>query len=179
MSFINVNIHFVWGTKNRAPILDSRETRRKIWEHIRENAQKKNIYIDTINGYSDHCHCLVSMRSDQTIGQTMMLIKGESSFWINKNKLCRGKFEWQDEYYAVAVSPDDLDAVRKYIRNQEEHHKYTSFQKELDEFIAKCGFQKLKDGSMRNTDAKDGTIQLPTLHGLKPGEIGGRSQSTS
>jgi hypothetical protein len=31
------------------------------------------------------------------------LIKGESSYWINKNSLVKGSFEWADEYYAVSV----------------------------------------------------------------------------
>jgi len=56
----------------------------------------------------------------------MQLIKGESSFWINKNKLTARKFEWQDEYFAVSVSESVVDKVgiiskiRKYII----HKKY-------------------------------------------------------
>ncbi len=45
----------------------------------------------------------------------MRLLKGESSHWINKNQLCRGKFHWQDEYFAVSVSESLLPNVRKYI----------------------------------------------------------------
>lgn len=169
MSFINVNVHFVWGTKNRAQYLDSKETRRKAWEHIRENALKKNIFIDTINGYSDHCHTLISLGYDHTISQLMQLIKGESAYWINKNNLCRRKFEWQDEYYAVAVSPSNLDAVRRYIRNQEEHHGHTSFQKEVDAFIKASGFQKFEDGSFRPVDVMDQPLYFwpPVITGAK------------
>ena len=46
----------------------------------------------------------------------MQLIQGESSFWINKNKLCLNKFEWQDEYFAVSVSESMIDIVRNYIK---------------------------------------------------------------
>jgi len=28
-----------------------------------------------------------------------MLLKVESSYWMNKNKIFRGKFEWQDECF--------------------------------------------------------------------------------
>jgi len=31
----------------------------------------------------------------------MQLIKGEASFWINRNRLTKYKFEWAEEYYAV------------------------------------------------------------------------------
>jgi REP element-mobilizing transposase RayT len=72
----------------------------------------------------------------------MQLIKGESSFWINKNELTKEKFEWQDEYFAVSVSESMIDKVREYIKKQEEHHSTKTFQEEYDEFISKYGFKK-------------------------------------
>nr|WP_232835144.1 IS200/IS605 family transposase [Pleomorphovibrio marinus] len=144
--FVKVYIHFVWSTKNRVPFLDSRELRTMVWNHIRENAVKKDIFIDHVNGYSDHCHCLISLGIDQTIQKTMQLVKGESSFWINKNRLTREKFEWQDEYFAVSVSESMIDVVRGYIRNQEEHHKEINFQEEYQKYIVKYGFERFKDG---------------------------------
>ena len=145
MPFIKVYIHFVWSTKNRVPLLNSKEIRQKVWNHIKENAHKKGIFIDYVNGYSDHCHCLVSMNSNQTIQQIMQLIKGESSFWINKHLITEQKFEWQDEYYAVSVSESMIEAVRNYIKNQEEHHLNNTFNQEFDEFISKHGFQKFEE----------------------------------
>jgi putative transposase len=89
MPFIKLYIHFVWSTKNRIPYLDSLELRQKIWQHIKDNAIKKGIFIDFINGHEEHCHCLISLGTDQTIEKVMQLIKGESSFWINKEKLTK------------------------------------------------------------------------------------------
>jgi REP element-mobilizing transposase RayT len=116
-----------------------------MWRHIKENAVEKGIFIVFVNGYSDHCHCLVSLGSDQTIQKVMQLIKGESSFWINKSNLISEKFEWQDEYFAVSVSESMIDRVRGYIEKQEEHHQKKTFQQEYDELIEKYGFEKLKD----------------------------------
>jgi REP element-mobilizing transposase RayT len=116
-----------------------------MWNHIRENAKEKGIHIDFINGYSDHCHCLVSLGVDQTIQKVMQLIKGESSFWMNNQKLILDKFEWQDEYFAVSVSESVLDRVRNYIKNQEQHHSKKTFDEEYDEFIVKYGFKKFSD----------------------------------
>jgi REP element-mobilizing transposase RayT len=142
MPFVKVYIHFVWSTKNRYPYLNTNELRVKVWNHIRENAKAKGIFIDFINGYADHCHCLISLGIDQTIQKVMQLIKGESSYWINKYRLTKEKFEWQDEYFAVSVSESMLDKVRDYIKNQEEHHRKKTFQEEYDEFISKYGFEK-------------------------------------
>jgi REP element-mobilizing transposase RayT len=141
MPFVKVYLHCVWSTKNRIPYLDSIELRQKVWNHIKENAIQKGIYIDFINGYSDHCHCLISLGVDQNIQKVIQLIKGESSFWINKNELTKEKFQWQEEYFAVSVSESVLDKVRDYIKNQETHHKKKTFQEEYDEFILKYGFK--------------------------------------
>jgi hypothetical protein len=45
MPFIKVYIHFVWSTKNRVPLLNSKEIRQKVWNHIKENAHKKGILL--------------------------------------------------------------------------------------------------------------------------------------
>jgi putative transposase len=145
MPFVKVYIHFVWSTKNRYPYLNSPELRQKVWNHILKNAREKGIFIDFINGHSDHCHCLISLGVDQTIQKVVQLIKGESSHWINKEGLTNEKFEWQDEYFAVSVSESMIDIVRNYIKNQEEHHKKKTFQNEFDEFITKYGFERHKD----------------------------------
>jgi putative transposase len=142
MPFVKVYIHFVWSTKNREPFLETKEIRDKVWFHIKDNAQKKGIFIDFVNGYSQHCHCLVSLGIDQTIQKTIQMIKGESSFWINKEGLTKSKFEWQDEYYAVSVSESMIEKVRNYIKNQELHHNTHSYVDEIDNLISKHGFHK-------------------------------------
>ncbi|MBA3784849.1 MAG: IS200/IS605 family transposase [Acidobacteria bacterium] len=141
MPWVKVWIHFVWSTKNREPYLAD-EIRLKVFQHIKENAKEKEIYLDFIGGYVDHVHCLISLGTDQTMEKIMQLIKGESSFWINKNKLCRGKFEWQNEYFAVSVSETVIESVRKYIANQVEHHRTKSFDDEFEGFMKRAGFQK-------------------------------------
>ncbi len=66
MPFVKVWIHFVWSTKNREPFLKD-EIRPNVFQHIQENAKEKGIYLDFINGYTDHVHCLISLGTDQTI----------------------------------------------------------------------------------------------------------------
>ena len=144
MPFVKIWIHAVWTTKNRTALLDTR-IRQTVFEHIHQNAMVKDIFIDIVNGYSEHVHCLFRLKNDQTISKVMQLIKGESSFWVNQHKLTRIKFQWQDEYFAVSVSESQVNAVRKYIQNQEEHHSEKSFTQEYDEFIQKYGFKIVKD----------------------------------
>ena len=135
MAYVKNWLHCVWGTKNRIPYL-SGNILREVLNHIRAYAEQKKIYIDAINGYKDHIHCLISLSADQTLAKTMQLLKGESSFWINKNKLTEIKFEWAVEYFGVSVSESHLHKVREYILNQQNHHNIQSWENEYAEFIS-------------------------------------------
>lgn len=143
MGYTKIWIHLVWATKSREPFL-SKDVRQKIFTHIRENAKEKDIYIDFINGHIDHVHVLISLGADQAISKIVQLIKGESSYWINKNKLVPQKFEWQDDYFAVSVSESGVNKVREYIKHQEEHHQKKTFHQEYDEFMQKYGFTLIR-----------------------------------
>jgi len=141
MAFVKVWLHCVWGTKNRTPYFTT-QNKDLIFSHILENAKAKDIHIDSINGGKEHVHCTISLGIDQTVMKVLQMIKGESSNWINKNKLVKGKFEWADEYYAVSVSESLLPKVREYIKNQEEHHRHKTWDEECEDFMAKYGFKK-------------------------------------
>ncbi len=142
MSWIRIWVHLVFSTRNREATLPTVEFRNMIFQHIKQNAEKKDIWLDSINGHNNHIHCLLSLGRDQSISKVAQLIKGESSFWINHNKLTKGKFVWQDDYWAVSVSESHLQLVREYIRNQEEHHRTKSFTEEINEFMKKYGWEK-------------------------------------
>ncbi len=140
MAFVKIWIHAVWSTKNRESILEKTK-RIELFKHIRQNAQEKEIYIDFINGVEDHIHALLCLNAELSISKTMQLIKGEASFWANKENIFSKKLQWADEYFAVSVSESQIVAVREYIKNQEEHHAKKTFTQEYEEFISKFGFQ--------------------------------------
>ena len=131
MSFVQLYFHVVFPTKFRYPFLDSKELRRKVWTHIKENSKDHDYFVDCVNGYSDHCHCLISFGACESLATVVQLIKGESSYWVNMNGLTIEPFEWQPKYWASSVSPSNLEAVRHYIFNQEKHHSKIDLDKEL------------------------------------------------
>jgi len=118
-----------------------KKIRSELFLHIKQNAKKKNIFIDTIGGHNEHIHVLISLDPTQTISNILNLIKGESSHWLNKSQLIKEKFEWQDEYFAVTVSPSTIDKVREYILNQEIHHQKKTFAQEFEAFVKSCGLE--------------------------------------
>ncbi len=145
MSWIRIWVHLVFSTKNREPFLSTPELRKIVFEHIKQNAQSKEIWLDMINGWKDHIHCLISLGREQSISKIAQLIKGESSNWINKNNLTKSKFIWQDDYWAVSVSESHLIHLRNYIKNQEEHHKKVTFNDEVEMFMKKYGWKILNN----------------------------------
>jgi putative transposase len=141
MAYVKIWLHCVWGTKNRTPFL-TKKILSDLIDHIRTNAKEKRINIDTINGHREHIHCIISLSPDQTLAKVIQLIKGESSFWINKNNLTKYRFEWAVEYYGVSVSESELNKVRIYINNQEVHHCQRTWLYESNEIMEKYGFEK-------------------------------------
>lgn len=144
MSYVKIWVHVVFSTKNRFPYL-TKDIRYEVFNHIIENCREKTIFLQAINGYTEHIHCLISLGNDQSIASIAKLIKGESSFWINKQQLTAQKFSWQDDYFAVSVSESQVEKVVNYIKNQGIHHAKKSFDEEVEEFMKKYGWQTIKD----------------------------------
>lgn len=140
MSHVKIWVLAVWGAKNNDRIL-TKDVRKKLFQHIYDNAKEKQIYINFINGEMDHIHCLLALNADMTIAKVIQLIKGEAAHWDNKNSIVKPELEWADEYFAVSVSESIIDKVRDYIKNQEVHHKKMTLRDEYEKFICKYGFK--------------------------------------
>ena len=109
-------------------------------QHIWEYSKGKSIHLINVNVWLDRFISLAGGR--QNIATIMNLIKGESSYWANKNLNWPEKFGWQDDYFAVSVDESQFDAVNNYISNQEDHHQRKTFQQEYDEFIKNYRFEE-------------------------------------
>jgi len=68
MSFVKIWVHLVFSTKNREPWLQ-KEIRYDIHKHIIKNCEEKEIFLQAVNGYTDHLHCLISLGKEQTIAK--------------------------------------------------------------------------------------------------------------
>jgi REP element-mobilizing transposase RayT len=131
----------MWSTKNREKII-SPTLKNELLAFILNYGKEKGIHIDRVNCVSDHIHILLSLKADQSVASILGLVKGASSYHINKNKLSPLKFEWQDDYLAFSVSLSVVNKVRAYIENQEAHHAKKTFSQEYNEFVKAYGFDK-------------------------------------
>jgi REP element-mobilizing transposase RayT len=106
--------------------------RPRLFDHIVEYASSRGYHVDTINGVEDHVHCLVRFESKHAISEIVNAIKGESSHWINAGNLTRFPFAWQPGFSSFTVSPSQIHHVRRYIEQQEEHHRHRTFAEEIE-----------------------------------------------
>lgn len=145
MSQVTIWLHCVWSTKNRKIIIPHKY-RPQILNHLRDYAKQHDIFMDYVNLHKDHVHLLLNLGKTQNVAAILQRIKGESSFWLNKMKFFSYQFQWQDDYFAVSVSPSHVEGVRRYIARQDEHHKKMTREEEMNWFLEECGFEREKDG---------------------------------
>lgn len=92
--------------------------------------------IVAIGGVEDHVHCLLQLMPSQNLLQVVRNVRTSAALWINESKLLTlpGEFGWDEEYWAVSVSPSGVKQVIEYIGKQEEHHKTKTLDSELEIF---------------------------------------------
>jgi hypothetical protein len=81
-------------------------------------------------GIENHVHLMLKIHPSFAIADTVKLIKGNSSRWINKNHKISGRFEWQRGYGVFSVSESMSDTLKRYIENRQQHHQQQSFEGE-------------------------------------------------
>jgi putative transposase len=101
--------------------------------------QNHNHKLLSINSMPDHIHFLIGFRPHQSLANLIGIVKGESSEWINLNKLTRRTFRWQDGYGAFSYTRSMVNVVANYIENQEQHHKKKNFLDEYQELLNEFG----------------------------------------
>ena len=132
-TYSSIWIHLIWTTKDRNPFI-AKDFNVALCTFIRRNTAEKDITVDMINGVEEHMHALIRLKPVQSVSEVMKQIKGASARWINAEELLSLKFQWQQGYGALSVNPDDIDKVRKYIKNQRQHHKNWELEDELQRF---------------------------------------------
>jgi REP element-mobilizing transposase RayT len=85
----------------------------------------------------DHIHLLLGLKPDIALSNLVRDIKANSSRFVNENKYCKLKFQWQEGFGAFSYSHSQLSTIDKYIQNQENHHKKRTFKEEYLELLKK------------------------------------------
>ena len=135
-TFTQMYVQLVFAVKNRDAVLKN-DFRERVFEYmsgIITNLKHKSIII---NGTSNHVHILFGLNPSVSVSDTVHDIKRSSSLFINNEKLCPGRFSWQEGYGAFTYSRSQIADVYSYIENQESHHSKRTFREEYIDILTK------------------------------------------
>jgi REP element-mobilizing transposase RayT len=139
-SYSRLWTHLIWETLKREPMLN-KPAAAKASSFLTDYSLQKGIYMKINYVNADHTHALIDLPTNICIEDVIKLFKGGSSFWINQNKIIRGKFRWGGGYGAFSVSHSDVERVARYIANQEQHHRKKTYAEEYETFVRRYGFE--------------------------------------
>ncbi len=80
-------------------------------------------------------HVLCNLSKKIPLVKLLEEVKSSSSKWIKTKGERLRDFYWQNGYGAFSVNPAEIEEVKQYIENQQEHHKTRTFQDEYRDFL--------------------------------------------
>ncbi len=134
-SLSNVLLHVIFSTKDRAPFLQDAKLRTELHGYLIGTLRQIECPSLAVGGVADHVHVLCRLSRTKTIASLIEDLKTESSKWVKQQGV--DDFYWQSGYAAFSVSASNIEQVKRYIKNQEIHHRTQAFQDELREFLRK------------------------------------------
>jgi REP element-mobilizing transposase RayT len=135
-TYHQIYLQTVFAVKYRNAVID-KTWKEKLFAVIGNLINETNCKTILVNGVEDHVHCFIGLKPVVSISELMKTVKAKSSKYINDHKLTPARFEWQDGYGVFSYSQSGVDAVYKYIQNQEAHHKKQTFRNEYLGFLKK------------------------------------------
>lgn len=115
--------HLVWIPKCRKKVLYG-QLRKYLGALFRELAHQRECEVIEGHLLSDHVHILLSVPPKYAVAQVVGYLKGKSAIYLartfgGRRQNFTGEHFWARGYY-VSTAGKDEEAVRQYIRAQEE-----------------------------------------------------------
>ena len=113
------------------------ENKEELHKYITGIVRNKGRKMIAINSRPDHLHMLLGMKPDLALSDLVREVKKSSTGFINENRWVQGRFNWQEGFGGFSYSRSSLDAVIRYIQNQDQHHDKRSFKDEYLQLLRK------------------------------------------
>ena len=130
-TYSQIYIQVVFAVEGRQNLIDpihNDDLQKYITGIVTAQRQK----LIAINNMPDHAHILIGQRPDSALSDLVGDIKSGSTNFVNRQRWVKGRFNWQEGFGAFSYSRSQLDAVIRYVNNQQKHHQRHSFR---DEYI--------------------------------------------
>lgn len=135
-SLVKNYVHIIYSTKGRQPLINN-DINGELYSYIGGICKNLGCYPVKVGGHTDHIHLLCLLSQKIPLMKLLEETKSHSSKWIKTKGRLYSNFYWQNGYGAFSVNPAEVDVVKNYIQNQEEHHSRKTFQQEYRDFLKK------------------------------------------
>ena len=135
-----VILHVIFSTKDRQPYLNP-DTRPKLHAYLATVARNAGCEAYRVGGVADHVHLAIRLSRTVTLADLIQDLKTTSSKWLKPQSPALAAFAWQRGYGCFSVGPTDVDGLKAYIDDQENHHRTRTFQEEFRMFLKKYGVE--------------------------------------
>jgi REP element-mobilizing transposase RayT len=136
-TYTQIHIQAVFAVAGRRSLIHP-DWKDELYKYVTGVFRNQKQKLLAIGGVEDHIHLLFGLRPNMALSDLLRDVKANSSGFINDRGFVRGKFSWQEGFGAFSYSRSQVDAVAKYVLNQEKHHARRSFKDEyttlLDRF---------------------------------------------
>ena len=137
-SLAKILVHIIFSTKGRTPVI-APGVRPELDAYIVGILRQLECPSILVNSVADHVHILCRLSRTLALAKAIEQVKKGSSKWIKTKAAALRNFHWQNGYGAFSVSQSSVDEVRRYIANQEEHHRRVTFEEEFRAFLDRHG----------------------------------------
>jgi len=136
-TYTQIYIQIVFAVEGRQNLIDPKHND-DLQKYITGIVKRQRQKLIALNNLPDHVHLLIGQRPDSALSDLVGDIKSGSTNFINRHRWVKGRFNWQEGFGAFSYSRSQLDAVIRYLKNQQKHHQRRSFHDEylklLDRF---------------------------------------------
>ena len=127
----------IFSTKERRPFLRDKGLREELHRYLGGILIQHDSQPLIIGGVEDHVHILATLPRTSSPADLIKEVKRGSSLWLKSKSPALHDFAWQNGYGVFSIGASQVEPVRRYIADQEQHHLKVSFQDEFREFLRK------------------------------------------
>jgi REP element-mobilizing transposase RayT len=137
-TLVSLLVHLVFSTKNRVDFITP-DIEPDLFAYFSGILNHHESRCLAAGGTANHVHLLVSMSKNVALSALVGELKKSSSKWIKTKRAGLKGFGWQDGYGAFSIGESNVEALKRYIARQKEHHRRRTFESEMLTLLEKYG----------------------------------------
>jgi len=135
-SLAGIFLHIVFSTRNREPHIRA-DVEPRLHAYLATTCRENGCHAYRVGGTTDHIHIATTLSQTLTVAQLVEELKKSSSKWMKTHGSHFKSFYWQRGYGVFSVGASHLEALKRYIDRQHEHHRRITFKDEFRTFLEK------------------------------------------